>query len=365
MFPQKLNIKLPRHWDACSAKQLEQIASVIKDETERVTAFHPFSMQDVKTALFFLWSGLRIVEPINPRVKVEDQYYVCRHNDVDGPFNLYLWQIDYWINGVIDYEKAAQQGLLVEDGSPTEPLPKRVKGQLDWLDDPNDTGLINMPYDFLKLRKQSGYFSFFSLHFSFKKTFAAPDALMQNFSWQQYRFAQDLMDNYIKQSNNYVKMNRYRTRFSPEQLIKQEQTVDLARAMFLACIFNAKVRYIDTDTKKAVHGFHYTSNQFSDNAQYFRRFPDEKWQVVLFWWSGMMRYLQKQFPHVFKQSKVKDGSAVQNPLEVYTATIATLEKYLKQTEEELNRKTFMLTLETLERMAKENEEMEKLNKKRK
>ena len=73
----------------------------------------------------------------------------------------------------------------------------------------------------------------------------------------------------------------------------------------------------------------------------------------------MMRYLQRKFPHVFKVGKVK-SHAPSNPLEVYTATIATLEKYLSQTEDELNRKTFILTLETLERMAKENEEMERL-----
>jgi hypothetical protein len=87
-----------------------------------------------------------------------------------------------------------------------------------------------------------------------------------------------------------------------------------------------------------------------------------QWQVILFWWSGFMRYLQKQFPHCFKSSK-KTGKRPPNPLELYTSIVATMQTQAHLSEEDINNQTFHIILEQLERLAKQNEEMEKISKK--
>ena len=69
-------------------------------------------------------------------------------------------------------------------------------------------------------------------------------------------------------------------------------------------------------------------------------------------------------PHVFKRQPVARNAKVASPLEVYTATVATMQKYVGLTEEQVNRQTYSLVLEHLERMAKENEELEKVRRKK-
>lgn len=49
-------------------------------------------------------------------------------------------------------------------------------------------------------------------------------------------------------------------------------------------------------------------------------------------------------------------------IRTYTATIATMQKYAGLTEDQVNNQSYSLVLEHLERLSKENEEMEKLRK---
>ena len=67
-----------------------------------------------------------------------------------------------------------------------------------------------------------------------------------------------------------------------------------------------------------------------------------------------------------KKDKCKKKPKKQpNPLELYTSIIATMQKYIGIDEEKVNDQTFHVILEQLERIAKENEEIEKMNKKHK
>ena len=75
-----------------------------------------------------------------------------------------------------------------------------------------------------------------------------------------------------------------------------------------------------------------------------------------------MHTLSKRFPHVFKVQKV-DNRRPNTPLEIYTATTATMQKYAGLTEDQVNHQSYSLVLEHLERLSKENEEMEKIRRK--
>lgn len=343
----KVNLTLPRHWNQCTTEQLELIADVMQEQVRRVDRYHPFDMRNVKLALFFVLAGIEIVENPNPRVPVEEQFYTCRFTK-DGKkgetFSLYLWQINYWLSPKAKTRDTTSVEYIAQGA-----------GLLDWLDRDSNIHLTKFPYQEIK-RKQQGKW------FSRKKSFQGVFPDMDGFSWAQYRFASDTMQSYTQISNNLIKMQEM-GKFTDEQLMKQAQSADLAKAMFLATIFNAKTDYVDTNTGIIKHDFHYESNQCSDNAEYFRSFPDTQWQVILFWWTGMMYTLSKRFPHVFKVQKANPRKAPSTPLEIYTATTATMQKYAGLTEDEVNHQSYSLVLEHLERLSKENEEMEKIRRK--
>lgn len=355
----KINLALPHHWNICTRKQLETIAEVMREQVTMQDRYHPFDMRNVKVALFFAFTGLEIVEGLNPAVPVEEQYYTCRLHSMEKnlwwnskktkkgeTFSLYLWQINYWLS-----PKAK-----TNDKSAAEYMAQGL-GLLDWLDNENGVFLTKFVYGEVKRRKPGEWWRR-------RRTFRGPLPDLDGFSWAQYRFANDTMQSYTQLSNNLIKMQEMR-KFSASQILQQMQNVDIAKSMFLATIFDGKTKYIDTNTGMVKHDFHYESNQCSDNAQYFRNFPETQWQVILFWWAGIMHTLSKRYPHVFKVQKVNlKKKKPSTPLEIYTATTATMQKYAGLTEDQVNNQSYSLVLEHLERISKENEEMEKIRRKK-
>lgn len=345
----RINLHLPHSWNHCTLEELRTIARVFRTGVSNSTRYKPFSMHSAKIALFFAFAGLEVLSPINPRVPVESQYYEVRFrcskwkrfwlNLFDrltaqngDKFNLYLWQISYWI----DPQKDVITG-------------KEKAGMLDWLDREKSVGLLVFPFDSIKRRKG------FCL---FRKEFHGPATLMQDFSWSRYRIAQDYMALYVEQNNTLLQMSQQGDKVSQRDLMKQAKTVDLTRAMFLACIFNGKVSVVEEQSQKVRKEWAYQSNQFSDNAPYFRNFDEIDWQLILFWWQGMMHYLQRHYPRCFKTQKTEGKIA--NPLELYTRTTATMEKYLGLDEDKVNRQSFQIVLQHMEDMARESEEMDKI-----
>ena len=77
----------------------------------------------------------------------------------------------------------------------------------------------------------------------------------------------------------------------------------------------------------------------------------------------MTHILSRRYPHVFKVQKIDPRKQPSTPLEIYTATTATMQKYASLTEDQVNNQSYSLVLEHLERLSKENEEMEKIRKK--
>lgn len=337
----KINFHLPTSWNTCTTSELEVVAATMIKHSLTATKWTPISFEDIKVELFFLLTRIKPISLINPRVPVEQQYFECCKaypskwtkwkEDVKVKFgaddyrrfNIYVWQVHSWMD-------------------------KYMK----WLDaDKTPIDLIKFPYPIMK-RGLKG------------KEFHGPSALLQDFSWQRFRFAQDYMDAYVKAENNLLYMQKHSGRFSDNDIIKQCKYVDLLRSQFLATIFCAKSHYVDEKTKNIVSGYIYVSNQSSDNAKYFRGFDVIQWQVITFWWTGMMTYLSKTYTHVYKKQNLKSPKLKDfNPLTLYVCSMATMEKYLGLSEDTLNKQTFHLCLQHMENMSIENESLEKSNKK--
>lgn len=341
--PKKIDLHLPRHWNLCSTEQLELIADVIREQVERQDRYHPFDMRNVKVALFFALSGLEIVAAPDTRLDLSEQYYLCRMQDDEdsGTFPLYLWQINYWLTpkAKTDARKSAE---YIAQGA----------GLLDWIDNENGAFLTRFPYPVIR-RRRAWWRS--------KKVFSGPANDLDGFSWAQYRFASDMMQTYTRLSNSLLKMQQRGT-FTDEQMQRQMENVSSARTMFLATIFNGTTDYVDSNTGMVKHDFHYELNQWETNQSYFRDFPETAWQVILFWWTGVMHTLAHRYRHVFKVQPIKSQKPT-TPLEIYTATTATMQKYAGLTEDQVNNQSYSLVLEHLERLTVENEEMEKIRKK--
>jgi len=332
---------IPKSWNSCTTSELEAIAATILKNTLTSTKWTPVLLDDIRIEMFYLFTHIRTISLINPRLKVEEQYYECElvytsiwekikenikvkfgYEDYSH-FNLYLWQISYWIENNMNW--------LLKDGELVT--------------------LTKFPYPILKLGLRG-------------KKFHGPAALMQDFSWQRFRFAQDFMDDYLKQENSLLLMQKDKNKFSDNDIIKQCSHVDLSRAQFLATIFCSKSRYLDTDTHRICSGYIYVSNQFSDNAQYFRNFDVIMWQVIMLWWTGMMNYLSQTYKHLYKKQDLKSKAMRGfNPLNLYVCSTATMQKYLGLSEEKINNQLFHLTLQHMENMTVENEQVEKNNKK--
>lgn len=364
-----INLRLPTSYNRCSLPELRAIAAVMSDCALRASRFHPFDMMEVKVAVFLRLTNLEIVEPLNPRVPVEEQYYVvrtlpytvndeerrwfrvfrlhcnlkawCRRHILghDDSFSLYLWQIHSWLSS----SKSRVTG-------------KVTPGLLDWLDADNQDSLLIFPLSSIRRSPRARWFSIGS-----KVTFAGPASLMDGFSWQRYRFAQDYMQNYINASNRLLQLQKMGNRASAADILRASKNLDLAKALFLATIFCRRITYVDEETGRTKTDYRYQSNQHTDNAPYFRNFPDTDWQLVLLWWQGMMHYLQKTYPKVFKKQKVSKDQKAANPLELYTRTTATMEKYISATASEVDHEPYTTILQHIEDIIKNNEEMERIN----
>lgn len=311
---ERINLHMPTSWNAMTIRELEIIADILLKTSARADEHHPFDFAAVKVEMFLALTELEVVSSTNPVKPVEEQYIIVRRRKQTNTFNLYLWQIHYWI-----------------------------QESMKWMD--KESTLTHFPY--------SEYRHWF-------RRFTGPAALMQNFKWRQYRFACDYMSYYLIEHGRLVEMKSQKN-LPVSEVKKQTEIVRTAKAMFLATIFNGRVRYVDIETKRIVHDYAYVSNQSIDHLKSFKDFPDVKFQCILFWWAGTMNYLQRKYPKAFKKENPKRQATV-NPLELYTRTTAVIEKYLGINEEEMNRETYTVILQHINDMVHEQEELGKLNK---
>lgn len=322
-----LNLSFPTSWQNCSTAQLEQIASVFIDVAERSDRFHPFDMREVKVALFFLMSELKIVEGLILNDKGEEAYIVS-HPSVEEPFYLELWKLNSFIDGVIDTETLQY-----------EKPEKEQDGVFDWLDDESHSGPLLFPYEKVTTNGR------FPLS---KRTYKGVAPLMQDFTWQRYRHCIDWMEEYIRRENVRIRAVAKAhgcPAHSPlhADVRNAEREADDARASFLSELITG----------------------MEEKNHLFRNFDKVKWQVILFWWAEQMHYLHRTYPRCFKKQNFgAKGKKPHNPFELYTRTITTMIKDLGLDEDRVNNLTYTLVLQRLEDMAKESEEIEKMKRKK-
>lgn len=303
-----IDLKLPRSWNQCTTDELETIAACILRHVAMQDRYHPFDWVSVKTELFFLLTGLEMVGTVNDPVDGDpdqrNRAYLVQRNKKEDPFPLYIWQVHSFVDQ-----------------------------HLAWIDDEKQS-LIIFPYKHTLRR-----FGFVCRWQLLGWRYYDVPELLDGYTWREYRHLQDYMESIITLQNQAASIAE-KGIIDRDRLAAIEQQTVRQRTAFLTTLFRCPERVA-------------------------RCIGPVQFQVLLFWWSGFMRYLQKQYPHCFKSSKKKTSKRPANPLELYTNIVATMQTQAHLSEEDINNQTFHIILEQLERLAKQNEEMEKINKKHK
>lgn len=383
--PAPLELNLPRGWNALTIEQLEEVSRILIDTAKKNTATGQWDRADMMTRCFFAVSGLEAVGLIHepeeefsvapPALTGDDEadeelqaqyqearatyqlsnsWYNCRFKDVrervrrqtyEGkirPIKITVGEIMYVALG---YDKLGLKGT-----------PTHVDGPLAWILSPSD--LTNFPYYSLRLPDMKEKGKLVELR--------GPEPLMDGMTWRQYRFTSDYVQYLTKVENQLATMERNAAKYGSARLERQRKAVNEVRSQFLANIFCRKVKHNDPETGQPKTDFFFVSTQSSDNAYLFANFPIEKYQCVLLWWQGMMRYLQHRYPKVFRTEKnISKVDPMDDPLKLYSRSTATMIKYAAETEEEVNRTTYTVVLQQMNDMAEENDRIKEMNKKHK
>lgn len=315
METKHLDLHVPKGWAQCSTRELEMIAEeMIRSQMmASLSRFHPFDWTEIKTRLFFRFSGVEIVSQyVYDGDETDARYgnttFVCRHPSLGKEtFELQTWQVHSFM------EQLAWLDAIDAKSRPV-PMPK-----LMW------------PYP-TRLRRWWPLW---------KRDYFAPGELMDGMTWQTYRWINDWMEAYTNTANALVAEREKKGNIAA--LAKQETDI---RITVLSLVFVCPKWRIR-----------------------LARITEVEWQVIMFWWSSMMQYLKEQYPKCFKSSDKKPRSRSKQqplPIELYTRSMATLQKYLGGlTETEINVQTAHAILRHLNDMAVEAEEMEKIRKKHK
>ena len=306
MKPVTLDLKVPRGWAYCTTEELEMIAQeMIRSQmVASLSRFHPFDWVEIKTRLFFRFSGVRIVSQYvdgggENDIRYGNTTFVCRHPSLGKEtFELQTWQVHSFLEQLSWLDATDAKGRPMPMPKMMWPYPRRV-----W---------------WLRWRTPGG-------------------ELLDGMTWQTYRLINDWMEAYTMVANQLVEARQKRVDI--KTLARQERDV---RITILSLIFHCPKWRIR-----------------------LARISEVEWQVVMFWWSSMMQYLKEQYPKCFKAPTKRTRTKQQPlPIELYTRSMATLQKYLGGlTEDEINRQTAHAILRHLNDMAVEAEEMEKIRKK--
>jgi hypothetical protein len=181
---------------------------------------------------------------------------------------------------------------------------------------------------------------------------AGPPPLLDGYTWKEYRWLTDWMQEYMRIANALAQGKREDGR--------GKAALDSARNEFLAVLFKKKDDNKDNKDNR---------EPLTINPESFTDFSPVKWQVILFWWSSLMAQLAKKFPKVFKQQPVGKGKRKQQqkdtPWDFYNRVTATIQKYVGGlSAQDVDDQPYGVTLQQLEMMATEAAEMEKLKKKK-
>jgi len=335
MKPTTLDLKVPRGWAQCTTRELEMIAEemIRAQMMVSLSRFHPFDWTEIKTRLFFRFSGVTIVSQyVYDGDETDARYgnttFVCRHPSLGKEtFELQTWQVHSFMEQLAWLDATDGKGRAL-------PMPK-----LMW------------PYP-TRLRRWWPLW---------KRDYFAPGELMDGMTWQTYRWINDWMEAYTATANQLVEAR---------QRIRGTGSADRSKATAggnqVPVPMIAALAKQERDIRLTVLSLVFGCPKWRVRLA---RISEVEWQVIMFWWSSMMQYLKEQYPKCFKSSDKKPRSRSKQqplPIELYTRSMATLQKYLGGlTEDEINAQTAHAILRHLNDMAVEAEEMEKIRRKHK
>lgn len=401
-----VDITIPQSWQQCTIDQLEIIAIAISSISHAADGFHPFKWMDVKAAIFLPLAGLEVVngtEHSDNAVKNETDIHDSaefsellsseeseNNPDTDSNIGKEEGKRTIWVR-FTDKFRYLHRGDVKYQGIEEFPLTvwqvySMIQQHLSWLGEDNDGNemaptIYNFPYPHLKCRtlhsKKANHHTIFQYFivpafyrispFFRDLDFEGCGSLMQDFTWQRYRYAQDFMAAYIRSSNLLVRLRLHGRTASDSETKMAMDRQDEFCAKFLACCFTSRISAVDKLSGKTHKEYAWSASMLNKNAMYFRGLSvGTRWQVILLWWTSMQHYLQQKFPKCYVSSPVTPkGSRKKlppNPLELYVRGVATLSKYLGMTEEEVNAQNFQIILQHMNDMADESERIDKMKK---
>ena len=316
-----IDLHLPKSWNQCTTDELEMIAAAIIAEQQRVGRYHPFDWSRVKLDVVLAVNNLHVVR--NGR-NVEDS-----ENRNTGE--------DDAVDGVWIVSRSKEEGdFPISTGQLLS-----LTEMLSWLDDEkSDKTIFMFPYPEITIEakeqneRKDGGSKFFTLHSSLF-TLQGPPPLLDGYTWREYRWLTDWMQEYMRRTNAHLDATS-------------------AQREFLAVLF--KPAPVVSGSPADV-----TADLFAD-------FSPVRWQVILFWWSSLMAQLAKKFPKVFKPQPVgkkQRRPQKDTPWDFYNRVTATIQKYIGGlSAQAVDDQPYGVTLQQLEMMADEAAEMEKLKHKK-
>lgn len=332
--PRHIDLHLPRSWNQCTTDELEQIAAAILMEQQRINRYRPFLWDEVKVRLIFAFNNLEV---LGPATDDDDSAYRVRFAKTADRS---LWQqLRYRIGRMFYHADAKTDDDTFEL---TVGYIHAMLPLLSWIDDEEGERIFRFPYPELTIQGI---------------TLKGATPLLDGYTWQEYRQLQEWMQLYTTQSN--VLLRRIQRKDVPEKIAETQRIADDARANFLAILFNTESQL---SKRQPTDPLNPDGSPVIDPVGLFRDFDPIQWQVILFWWSDLMRWLIQTYPKCFKKDKPSRRSRPANPLVTYARTIATLEKYISGGDEErINRKTFHVVLQELQMMAEESDEAKRMS----
>lgn len=314
-----IDLHLPTGWQQATTSELEAIAAALLTEQSHTSRYRPFSWDGVKLRAVLLINGLEIVEETEAGESQQASYTLRFTGGKDRePFTIVAGQmLDLTQRiGWIDHKDGVPPILF--------PYPKLIsrrvfdtEATLRWLRHPASVPLAEaVPW-------RTEYFR--------------PGELLDAFPWKRYRMASEYMDSYQRTEAAIIRLREQAVR--PDPALLQRSRRD--RTGFITSVFGC-----DPWQAAAV--------------------TDVRWQVLLFWWAGIVKYLQQQYPRVFARQKPGKATKTPDPLTTYTRITATMEKHLQGMDEtKVNSETCHNILQHLDDIAREAAEMEKISRKNK
>ena len=346
----KIDLHLPRGWQNCTTKELEIIAAELIRANLTATRLHPFDWAEVKTRLFFALTGVEVVgsqregsqRGLAPAVEQSETQVPVPMTARLGKqeFPLEAWQVHSFIEQHLSWIDATDKR-----GNPL-PMPR-----------------LRFPYP-TRFRR------WWPISCLWKKEYLRPGELLDGMTWQTYRWINDWMEEYQKQANALVEARAKARRGSQGHR-------HLGVARFARFRRKSQSPLTALAKQEAATRTKVVALIFGCSERRARRVTEIEWQVLMFWWSSMMQYLREQYPKCFREPpkpsqpgrqprKPRKSAQQPLPIELYTRSMATLQKYLGGlTEEQINAQTAHAILRHLNDMAVEAEEMEKLKHKNK